>query len=302
MKLNKLIYLPVLSITFSATLTCGISSCTKKAQKKPAKIERCVVRRPELRTRIDTIEITDDNYRQKIKHSAAGVFFPTRNMILINYFVTNSHDQRLIDFCNQNNANYKLVMRHEQEHARKAHLTKTTDKYPPHIRGQIAAMNEIMAPAGEIIEALEYRNKIGMSLKTNRTFVTAAEKEITQHTNTQRIPIIFHNTYVANTIIKHATERFLSELNRGIYKTTIRREIKKKTQFKAYEYYAIDFGFHPQAGIWDSMWEFETSQGRLNLWALATLDARMETIQKINAEIDKITSENVNFLTISKTR
>ncbi|MDR0726475.1 MAG: hypothetical protein LBF37_00245 [Rickettsiales bacterium] len=85
-------------------------------------------------------------------------------------------------------------------------------------------MNEIMAPAGEIIEALDYHADFGIPFPSAPAQIRSADAAISQFIkeNNMTWPADFNNQQIADITIKYALEKFLNAYNTGTYKWTIR--------------------------------------------------------------------------------
>lgn len=299
-----------LAATMAITLGIGMYSYVKTGdkniQKQPANTGikyNC----SQISTRTDTIVITEEMLKNR-QIIAAGVFMPNSGVIKINYMTTNSENKNIQEYCDRNNRQARLVLRHEMEHARKANLTKNTWWYPPHTRGEIAAQNEIIAPAAEIIEAIDYRSETNQAYPTNRSFIRRADMLITQYANQNKLdwPLDFNNREIANIIIQCATDRFVSEIKRGVYKATIMRAM----QFGRPQAYVtnnlcttlIQTAFLPQYGIWAPMWNFESRRGQVNIWQASSYAQRKKLINTVDSVINEIAGKNSLFMYYTKTR
>lgn len=250
---------------------------------------------------VDTVYVSDANFHDVITRGAAGVFLPSQNRIWIHYMKPVTKETSIVHLCDINNQNIQLSTRHEIEHARKAGITKNTAGYPGYIRGQIAAMNEIMARGGEIIEAVDYRLKNGCAFPAVSAFVRRADAEIAgvigddKNVWSDR----FDSQPVADIVLKYATMGFMKELNRGHYKTTIRHALIDGTVNKNKHSYAYSGVFVPQIGLWNGLWCYETMGGRVDVWAAASADARARVLRNIN---DAICRSYPGYLLLDKKR
>lgn len=292
---NYIINLGVLSCFFGALLNTKTPVKTHVSYKETY-----------IKITTDTVIITDNMLRNK-EIIASGTFFAKQGIITLKYFKTYSDRQKTKYFCEYNNSQTRLVLRHETEHARKANLTKNTWMYPPITRGFIAAHNEIVAPAAEIIEALDYKYETGQSFPTNKAFIKKAEEQITKITTKQKLnwPLDFNNPQIADIIIECATERFLEEVKRGLYTTTIKKEIEQR-KIEKYEtnnlcnQLAI-FLFRPEENNWTAMWQLESQRGSVNLWDSASQKQKQKLTDSIAVIITNITGQKYYFLQNKKT-
>ena len=296
-------------LTGSVALGLGYSH-TKNDNKMPANTGKLNTNIP-LTCQMDTIVVNADNFEQMQHHAAAGVFIPGQNKVVVYYFLAACDDKRINNYCTRNNNQIPLTRRHEMEHARKAALTKITDDYPAHVRGQIAAMNEIMAPAAEIIEAVDHKYRTGCPFPAAKDFIRQADTEITQLADSLKMtwPINFNHPQIADIVIKYALVRFAGEFNRGTYRTTIRREITRPQNINYKPNSECDmlgyFMFWPTCGLWGPMWEFETMAGRANLWDAASESQKRFLLNQVDSFVAAVggnTGQNSMFFTNGKTQ
>ena len=232
--------------------------------------------RPKLEVRVDTLNLSRENFAQKFPSAVAGLFFPTRNEVVVTYFNPMDNADYVNRTCAHMNGMLQLTMRHEMEHARKAHLTKILSPYySAQTRARIAAMNETMAPASETIEALDYQYKTGEQI--------------------QKSPINFNDQKIADIVITNALNRFKSEIKKGHYVTTLQREYYNKNPISYTPHQECDLflklTFHPEYDMWAPMWQFETAGGQANLWLAASNKARAKTLNTIDSIINKHTGK-----------
>ena len=178
-------------------------------------------------------------------------------------------------------------MRHEREHARKAILTRKTENYTPYVRAQIAALNEIMAPAAEIVEGIEYCIENNNNIPQAKKFIIDACQEIIAYKQNSKTftGILFYDSAVSDIIIKYATKDFLSSVKRGFYVNSIAKAYKNKPIDYTPNKECYKFNrcfFCPQLNMWDPLWEFETKNGPINPWRSASEKTRQETINTVN--------------------
>lgn len=260
-----------------------------------------------IRTQTDTVLITDE---MLANHTiiAAGVFMPRDGIIKINYLKPASSTPRTISFCETNNLQIPLVRRHEIEHARKAILTKNIWHYSPITRGRIASQNEIIAPAAEIIEALDYRYQTGQAFPTRKPFIKKADRLITNIALRDKLkwPLDFNNPKLADIIMQCATERFLAETNRGLYKTTIKEAMLHTIPNR---YITNDMCkiqqtlcFYPEFNLWGPLWQFESLHGDVNIWDNASQTQKEKLLHATDSVIQQITGKNAYLFVSVKTR
>lgn len=300
-----------LVFTFSLGLGVGLfinksSTETNNNKTTNTKISTSTIQYPDITFKTDTVLITDEMIKSK-KTIAAGLFIPSSNSIKLFYLTTNSKKENIQNYCNNNNTQMRLVLRHELEHARKANMTKNTRFFPAEIRAAIAAQNEIMAPASEIIEAMDYKYETGFSFPTNKYFIQKADQQISSLIKKEHLtyPIDFNNQKIADITIECALERFLSETKRGLYKTTMLRAYNNEYLDKPFvpnsscnSYHAILF--NPTIGMWDPLWTFDSKNGKANVWRAASSKQRQKVLNKIDSLTKEITGQNHNIYTYQK--
>ncbi len=255
----------------------------------------------------DTIVITDDMIKNK-NIVAGGIYFPYLGTIKVNYMITKTDCAKTRYFCRTNNAQIPLTIRHETEHARKTNLTKNTWHYPPATRGAIAAQNEIIAPAAEIIEALDYRYKTGTPYPTPKNFIRRANKKILGIVAKYNLdwPLDFNNPKIATIIMQCATEQFLSEINRGVYRNTILHAVEQEPSER---YYITNnlcnhlnaVMFNPQWDAWAPLWEFTSIRGPVNLWNATNDTQHKKLTNTVDSIVRTIAGQKAFFLKLVKT-
>lgn len=299
MKFVKLCNLS-LSIAMTVTAVLGPALLVKNA--RDADIERAknlsYKARPKLEVRVDTLNLSRENFAQKFPSAVAGLFFPTRNEVVVTYFNPMDNADYVNRTCAHMNGMLQLTMRHEMEHARKAHLTKILSPYySAQTRARIAAMNETMAPASETIEALDYQYKTGTPIPSSKIFVAEACDSILKiiGKQIQNTPINFNDQKIADIVITNALNRFKSEIKKGHYVTTLQREYYNKNPISYTPHQECDLflklTFHPEYDMWAPMWQFETAGGQANLWLAASNKARAKTLNTIDSIINKHTGK-----------
>lgn len=288
-----------ISLILAATCTATPFLVQNQPDNQPVKKTKIY---PKLKTRMDTLNITDEHFKKFNCKYAAGKFEARTNTVVIYYFNPQSNDPMIHRYCKNNNNLIPLTMRHETEHARKANLTKNVEKFDSFTRGRIAAMNEIMAPAAEIIEAIDYRHKNHKAFPTRKNMIKNADKQIVNATNDSMMytPIDFNQEVVADIVLENALQRFLGETARGIYVGTLRRELNgKKTKNYKQNNQCSDLRaalFLPNSGMWAPLWEFESERGPVNLWVAASQKQRQRILNSVDSTIYKISGKNAYFL------
>lgn len=183
-----------------------------------------------------------------------------------------------------------LCLRHEKEHARKSDLVYKTAGLSPFGRAEVAALDEIVAPASELIEAIDYRTRTGKSL-SQKEFITRADLAI------QQIPgamvsgrVNFNYQPVADIVITYALENFLESVGRGYYTKSIRmayyRERPRKQQFQTPGNF---FTFNPDMNNLAPIWDLESDAGKCNPYQYASQHVRQKLMQAIDSVICSVT-------------
>lgn len=272
----------------------------KKTEKKPVNAGKNIVC-PTIKIQYDTIDITDDMLGRN-RVIPAGVFKPKNGIIKLFYLKTTSTKKHVQNYCKQNNTQSILIRRHELEHARKANLTKNIFMFSPRIRGAIAMQNEMIAPAAEIIAAIDYQYKTGHPFPAYRGFVKDAVVDIINAANAQNMkwPIDFNNPKIATIVMQHSQKRFFDELGRGVYKTTVKNAICGHKTNEAYitnnlcDKNAPMF-FRPEFCMWAPMWDFESIHGRTNIWFNADDKIKQDLLNKIDSVLNEFAGQNALF-------
>lgn len=273
------------SVVASALLCWG---GVKKHQKTPVNAGKfSTVQTLEITS--DTIRVTDSNFNHISRTAAAGLFLPYENRVVVYHFEPMDTTARVQRFCNNNNQMKPLVQRHEVEHARKAIFTRQDRLHTSYVRGQIAAMNEIIAPASEIIEALDWRATHGRRFPVLSNCLARADRDIVRMADTLGMtwPLDFNRPEIATLVMKYALQKFQIEFNRGIYRTTIRRATESISDKKYIPNDQCGFPFQdmlfcPESDMWAPMWSFNSLRGRVNPWMFA--DAAMR--KKLLGDVD----------------
>jgi len=284
------------SLLTSYILAAGALSSCSKPQPAPTHVKKItkkvyIYKRPELKVRIDTLNITEENIKQITKNGAAGVFCPGTNTVVVYHFNPASDSSYIINYCEYCNNLRPLYMRHEMEHAKKQELTHNTDRFSPISRAEIAAINEIVAPAAEIIEAVDYHARTGKPFPNAKPFIAQADSVITHAMGTPMPGYINYNYQpVADAVITYATEGFLSAVNRGYYKYTIKKAYDSQpNNISKYTNPIFYFTFNPDDNKWDPIWEMESNFGKCNPYRNASWVAKQRLINRVDSVICSVT-------------
>ncbi len=262
--------------------------------------------RDTIKITYDTVEITTKNI---LDLHASGVFHPKTNTLKLTYFKSACDNEYIKKYCDRNNKSIPFVMRHEIEHARKAHLVKNTNHMSPYMRAAVATMNEIMAPAAEIIAAVDARTETGTMPEISKKILRDANNAVIKITGNYRpfYPVNFNNQQIADTIIEYATKQFLNDMHQGMYKNTIRREYERRTSKEYIAPNALSdifstITFCPESGQWDALWQFESRGGQANLWNAASNVQKQKLLATIDDVIWKVTGKFPPMTINNKTR
>ena len=287
-------------------LDTTVNNDVKKDEKKPVNTGKII--RPNIKVQYDTVSVTDEMI-DNFPIMSAGIFKPYSGHVHISYFTTDSRRPLTQRFCNQTNDQIRLVRRHEMEHARKANLTKNTVHFSPTVRAAIAAQNEIMAPASEIIEALDYHYETGHPYPTNKSFILYADREITDLAMRENLswPLDFNNPQIADIVMKYAAFRFFSEINRGLYKKTLSRALQTNTRVAPYITNntcdeLASFMFFPEIGMWAPLWQFKSLRGDVNIWHAASFAQKQQLLNSVDSIINTVAGKNRYFFINMKIR
>ena len=302
----KFVKLCNLSLSIAMTITAVLGPGLLVKHARDTDIERAKILsykpRPVLTVKIDTLNLNRENFNTKYPKAIAGVFTPLQNNVSVTYYNTTDNAEYINRICNHQNGMLPLTLRHEMEHARKAHLTKITPPYySAQTRARIAAINETMAPAGEIIEAMDYHYTNQKPIPTCKIFVQNAcdsiLKAIGEQTPTQ--PINFNNQKIADIVIENALERFKGEIKTGQYVSTLQREYFNKKPIKYTPHQdcnpMLALCFAPQFDMWAPLWQFETVNGPANPWLAASAKTRKKVLHEIDSIIYKYTGKKPVF-------
>ena len=310
MKFRNLVNLS-LSIALSVTtIVTSVAIIKKESDKKTehTKTQRYEPR-PNLIVEIDTIHLNKENFSTAFPKAISGCFFPTQNKVKVFYFNATDDNDQVNRTCEHINGMIQLTMRHELEHAQKAHLTKITPLYySAHTRARIAAINETMAPAAEIIEALDYHYTNRTPIPTCKVFVQNACDSILKITDEQTPtkPINFNDQRIADIVIENALKRFKDETARGQYTTTLRRRYNDTNPSTYTPHNECDpmltAFFSPEFGVWAPLWQYKTVGGPANLWLAASEKTRQKLMDAIDSIIYKNTGKTQYFAQMQKSR
>jgi len=309
MKFSKKIILTTAFTTFASYLhppfsTTGDVNNIVKGRQKPA-YQNLIYRPTELKFTTGEIYVTHKNFETIKQGYTIGCFYWPKNEIRLNYFVTNEKNDLIERFCAVNRNRLITVRRHELEHARKICLTKCTYCPMSWARAQVVAMDEVMARASEIIEALDYQFKNGAPCPVSAPFICNARREILGHDTERAItwPVDFNNRETADIVLKYAMQSFVRDSK--FYKENIIAALKtnRATQPVQQHYSTQSNGlFYPMLGLWAPLFEYETAAGGANIWNSASPDTKTNIIKKIDSLIYKFTGENAKKFKNIKTR
>lgn len=288
---KKYLYSLLSTYLFAAT-GASLSSCSEpqvsasKEQKKNIK-KTCIYKKPELTLRVDTLNVSEENLKDISTKGAAGVFFSGTNTVLI-YHLKPVSDSKLIQrYCEYSNNQKTLSIRHEMEHARKSDLTHNKAFFSAMGRARIAAINEIMAPASEIIEAVDYHARTGHRYPDAQPFIARADSAIC-HAMGPFMPGYVNYNYqpVSDAVITYALEKFLNSVERGHYIHTIKKAYSIKTKSNKLTCNSCNiFLFNPDINRWDPIWEFQSTAGKCNPYKTASWAVRQKLMQKVDSVI-----------------
>ena len=237
---------------------------------------------------------------------------PHKGIIVAYHFIPTQDHPSVKQFCERNANQFDFVYAHELDHARKAIMTKQTKNYAPYTRAQIAAINEIAAPAAEIIFAVEYRRIHGMPHPGARGVIAEATDTIvgkyiadsTRYHGCAWGGSDFNKPSTADQVLYYATKKFLSGLNRGYYRSTIDRAVTTPIQIYKQNDVCDIIGimtFMPEIGMWAPMWQYRVNTGMINIWNAASPAARERLLQVVDSVIAPAIAGKTPML-IPKTR
>ncbi len=302
-----------LSAGFVLTLASGVvlgmfyRTGQEGADKSSAPLNSSYNLLPDLSICTDTTLVTSDNWSKL----AAGVFLPTQNKVIVYHFVPADTAKWLPHWCAVQNDASRVVARHEVEHARKANIVQNVQGLSGYSRAQMAIMNETMAPAAEIVEAMTYRMETGRRFPIDRRFLFRADSMIMAwHSLFGALgPMIdLGRPEIADIILRASIDKFVMDYGRGIYHTKVRNELnaRPRAKYTPHRYCDNNMFSHccPQINDWGALWTFEVTPFIKNgnvlrqftlprgcflpcysvdLWNSATQSARDYVLQKVDS-------------------
>jgi len=262
---------------------------------------------PALKMRADTVVV---NYDTKL--DAAGAFVTTTNELIVKHFVPGPMARGdVVNYCEKLQGAERVVRRHEFEHAKKARIVRTRRGLNAYQAAQLVIMNESMAPAGEIIEAMTYRFETGRCYPVNRSFLFRTDSLIMaehakHHLMTSMVD--FENPVIADIVLESAVDKFILDYNRGVYHFAVRRAL---AGMNFPEYTAHDHcdepnwkNYCPDKNQWGALWTFDvapfvnctdvynnarhvpcttaSNYNRVDIWNSATPATRKRVLNKIH--------------------
>lgn len=246
----------------------------------------------------DTVYVTDELFNAGLPGVAGGVYFPHTNTIKITYTLPQTHNEKIIKWCESNNNLNQTVLRHEREHARKMLLVKRDENYDPMTRARLAAMNEIMAPGAEIIEAADHHRAHGDRIHPLPTQVYVADSLIQKRMNeTQPLNryVDYTDPEVASYVLHYATDKFVRSIKRGTYKHTIKRAIDAPQTNKYPANTECNFmdaaTFAPQTGDWTELFKYKTTGSyciEASIWKYAKQEEKERTLHLVDSIINTV--------------
>lgn len=303
MKFKKLLTLSAgLSVLLGASIGCAVLGGAAD-NKTPDKAKTIRFRPlPDLKTTVDTLYFTNENFDAKYARAAAGQFIPGTNTVSVSYFMyDDTANARVRLNCDNANEAVEVVRRHEMEHARKANIVQDVMGLSPWDRARLAIMNESMAPGGEIIEAVEYHIKTGERYPQNRAFLWRADSLIMARHNEKNfgfgagVPVDFSDPVIADIVLESAVDKFARDHKRGFYHTKIRGELKggKRSKYKPHNQCDLKpnmSNYFPMANQWGILWTYDVSapwvvfnKKRVDIWNSATVATRNRVINKVDS-------------------
>jgi len=258
---------------------------------------------PDLKFQVDTLRVTKENFENTLVHSAAGLFHPSTNTIAITYYLPVTDDPRIVKYCEIWNKCTRVVKRHEMEHATKAHIVKAVEKLSGWDRARLAAMNESMAPGGEIIEAIEYHLETGERYPVDRMFLWRADSLIMARQKEKNMGIEpikevdFSAPVIADVILESAVDKFAKDHKRGFYNTRIKTELQAVTRpkykmNKQCTILATVTNYLPMRNQWGALWTYDVKtpwalgkKKKVDIWNCATKNTRARVINKVDSII-----------------
>jgi len=303
MKFKKLLSLSAVAIvTLASSLGSQFppntaESDTKKDADKKVKFELL----PDLKYKTDTLRLTEENFDLVFPRAAAGQFIPGTNTVKVTYFLAETDNPRINKNCEYSNRGMRVVMRHEMEHAKKAHIVKDVSKLSGWDRARLAAMNESMAPGGEIIEAIEYHLETGERYPTDRMFLWRADSMIMSRQKEKQGGVMlikevdFSDPVIADIILESAVDKFAKDHKRGFYHTRIQQELNavKRPKYRKNRECKIPItiaNYMPTVNQWGALWTYDVKTPwvllktkQVDIWNSATQKTRDRVINKVDS-------------------
>ncbi len=302
MKFKKLLSLSAaLAVTLVSSLGGVLADKAKDADKAKQPVKKVKFQPlPDLKYRVDTVRLTKENFNRVAARSAAGQFLPYKHTIAITYYLTETDDPRVVYNCKLWNESRRVVMRHEKEHAVKSHIVKNVNKLSRWDRARLAAMNESMAPGGEIIEAIEYHLETGERYPADRMFLWRADSLIMARQKEKNLglepkEVDFSDPVIADVILESAVNKFAKDHKRGFYHTRIKNELRgcKRPKYQGNRECTITptiANYLPMYNQWGALWTYDVKtpwvllqKKRVDIWNSATKETRERVIHKIDS-------------------
>lgn len=252
---------------------------------------------PDLTFRTDTIVYDGDT----TKSHAAGLFVPTTNEIIIYHFLPQDGTASQKRWCESQLRGRRFVIRHEAEHARKAHITRTQFHLPPYQRAQIAIMDEMMASGGEIIEAITYRLETNKRPPVNRNFLYKTDSMLQSKSGFCSVMGVYSQD-IADIILKSAADKFVGVYDLMSYRKRVHQELQAARHPKYIPHNHCDgtlfARFDPQNNEWGALWTYKITpfipngniignkcgiSSNVDIWNTASEDARQYVLQKVDS-------------------
>ena len=290
MKFKKLLSWSVPAIMYGTVLiSAGISGTNGDLADSDAGTVTTFSDLPELTVVHDTIYVSYDDVFTSGRKFAWGQYMPSKRRVETYAFIPTTPEPQLAQWCTRAAENEMLSRRHELEHARKVLMVKNTIQYSPYVRGQIAAMNEIMAPGAEIIAGAEHWWKTGEIPNGWAYRVKNAVRQIAkihQATTNRFEPIDFARPEIADIVLLNALAKFTDATRGGTYIAAMRRawdepSLSGKAHNHIYKNRDVT-SFNPAAGAWGPLFSYQTARGNVSIWNHASPAARNQVIDAID--------------------
>ncbi len=300
--------LPAIIITTGAFVSSHTSANIQNKEEVQKAATTIKDNRPEIRIRYDTIYLTEE-YLDTNKSINLGLFLPTDNSVSMKHFVPVDSTKRVMNFAQTHNSQRAAILRHELEHGRKAHLWANTEDRAPFVRGQIACMNEVMAPAGEVIESAENEWLTGIPTQGPDMLKKTTSAILDENRKTPfglMGGVDFTNQKIADIVLKYAIDKYIREFNRGVYKWPVRKKLdanRKHINYKPNkECNPMDkIMFFPESGDWSQMFAYKTKSGKnINIWKSASEKMRREVRERVDSATNSLLKPG-EYLTAFKT-